>query len=42
MEPNDSDESSRPRSWRERHALTIMMVVMGLLLALVIVIQIMS
>jgi hypothetical protein len=40
MQPNDSDEFSRPRSWRERHALTIMLVVMALLFALVIVVQV--
>lgn len=40
MESNDSGHPSREnQSWGQRHALTIMLVVMGLLFVLVMVVQ---
>ncbi len=35
-----SEESDQPRSWGQRHALTILLVTMAVLFALVIVVQV--
>jgi hypothetical protein len=40
MHPDDSDNSSRPLSWGQRHAVTILTAVLFGLLALVITIQV--
>ena len=40
MEPDDSDQpSSAHRSWGQRNALTIMLVVLALMFVLVIIVQ---
>jgi hypothetical protein len=38
--PDDSKGSLRPQTWRERHAITILTVVLFSLLALVITVQV--
>jgi hypothetical protein len=38
--PDDSERPSRPQTWRERHAVTILTVVLFSLLALVITVQV--
>lgn len=40
MHPDDSENSSRSQSWRHRHAVTILTVVLFALLALVITVQV--
>jgi hypothetical protein len=36
---SDRDDSGAPRSWGQRHGLTIMMVVMAVMFAVVIIVQ---
>jgi hypothetical protein len=42
MEPDDPDPSRRNLSWGQRNALTILIVMLGLMFVLVIVVQTMT